>query len=173
MNVLRSTHLTIARVTCFFLAIALLTGCPCLMSALYYIALDAEEAQGDGDVRLRSNAHEGKTVLLFPGESIYFTELNMRNGKFEVWVTYSNDNADDVLGEIVDVYLDDELFGSFAAKDTGSHGLGWDNFAESPILGIFTPDGEKHVFSLTVREDTGDSYGIEIDYLGMREYCER
>ncbi|HEX3148467.1 MAG TPA: glucoamylase family protein, partial [Gemmataceae bacterium] len=128
------------------------------------IGLQGEAGTGDGSVMFRGNAAGGQTVQLDAGETRTLTFELAGTTSYEFSVRYSNDDNSGLL-ETVNLSIDGNFIGSFAAQDTGDGGFGWDNFLTAGPLGArIVPPG---THSVTVSVSGGDGFGVEIDAVNL------
>jgi len=125
------------------------------------IHLEAEAGTGEGEIKLRSEASNEKTMWLKTGETLTITFDLATNARYRLDVVASNDHVNDVPLETVRVQLDGEEIGRFAPADTGDGGRGWNVFETNHSIAPVDILAGDH--SLTFYVTEGDGYGVEID----------
>jgi hypothetical protein len=125
--------------------------------------LDAEglSASGDGQVRARSTAYGGTSILLVDGQSRTFAVPVFDEGPYSFALRYSNDNFG--ASETITLSVDGSPIAAFSAADTGDFGAGWNQFVTTGELGYPTLTAGAHFVTVTVAG--GDGYGLELDAL--------
>jgi hypothetical protein len=128
------------------------------------IDLEAEDGVGNGSIMQRDAASGERTILLLAGESRTSSFHLEGKGRYEVLVTYSNDNFGPL--ESISISIDGQPIGSFTAQDTGDFGFGWNIFVQSESLetGLLSPGSH----NLTALVSGGDGGGVEIDVVELR-----
>ncbi len=87
-------------------------------------------------------------------ESVYDINLDWGSDNAKFAIRYS----DDVAGNVIELYLNDALKGTFTTDDTG----GWNDFAwDSEIINLGSVNAGPHTIKLRVA--TGGSWGVNLD----------
>lgn len=127
------------------------------------ITLEAEDGSYNGSQMYRSAASGKATVLLAALQSVtnmFTTESSCFVAIHDV--AYTNDGGSDM----VEVYIDDILIGSFRTISASNHGINWNVIRKTGMIGE-----KKQVNSgshkLLLKAANTDTYGVELDKITL------
>ena len=133
-------------------------------------SLEGESGFGDGNIIDRDRASNKKTVLLQDDEILELSFIVDHPSFYRITVAYSNDNFDHLPLEDINLYIDDQLIGTFPAQDTSTEdgpelgpGGGWNIFITSDAVESGVVKRGSHHLKLEVKG--GDNLGVEIDVI--------
>jgi hypothetical protein len=126
------------------------------------VPLEAEAGTGDGQIKQRSAASNGRTVHLAPGERREWRfKIGPENVHYALSLTYSNSRGGD--NETLTVMLDGAPVSSFRNRNSGENDEGWNMFV-TDRMGSATLTSGAH--TLIVSSSGGDGC-VELDLVTL------
>ncbi|WP_417911093.1 glucoamylase family protein [Candidatus Electronema sp. PJ] len=137
-----------------------------------YYPREAEtyQSKSGGREEYQSNASAGK-VLHLGGDSGNTSDGQGDEAIYNINVDWTSSDAvfkvrysDDVAGNVIEVYLDNALKGTFTTEDTGT----WNDFAwDSELIKLGPMKAGAHTIKLRVA--TGGSWGVNLDAFVLQD----
>ncbi|CAC5413946.1 unnamed protein product [Mytilus coruscus] len=111
----------------------------------------------------RSAASTTRSVLLFQGQTVKYKICIDTAITIDIQeLVYSNDGKSDLIV----IKIDDKIIGSFSTMPVSGHGLEWNNFRTSGIIGKgIRLDSGIHEVEISVV--SADKFGVELDYMSF------
>ncbi len=135
------------------------------------LVLQAEDGQGDGELRDRSNAsgsgNTPRTRWLRPGEEVVMVFVVPQAGSYRLEMRYSRDSLG--LSPTVAFSIDNQPTGELLARSTNRPGelpgVAWNNFRTDGLANAVYLTASRH--ELRLRVNGGDMWGLEIDTISL------
>ncbi len=135
------------------------------------LVLQAEDGQGDGELRDRSNAsgsgNTPRTRWLRPGQEVVIVFVVPEAGTYRLEMRYSRDSLGP--GPTVAFNIDNQPAGELLARSTNRPGelpgAAWNNFRTDGLANAVHLTAGRH--ELRLRVNGGDIWGLEVDTISL------